>query len=155
MTAAALVVGFGMTTAAFAAVPKVPVFLGPPRSGQTPRVRPPEIVYTGDGTGFFAGRGRAGYHPKFGHLHWTEWTATEAKAWGADWLDNCNPDCAGGYRKPFPVNLDLYRPRRTLGYLVFTRIKVTYTKKAEPYTHRHVETFRLGVGYGQYFWKFR
>jgi hypothetical protein len=66
-------------------------------------VRPPEVAYTGDSTGFLGGFDGNGRYRHDGHLKWSRWTATEALGTGAVWLDNCLPDCAQGKPSPYAV----------------------------------------------------
>ena len=132
---------------------KIPVEDGPARAGKNVQVKPYEIVWTGDGTGVFAGHGVAGRRPKFGRLHWSKWTATEGRASGSNWLNDCIPFCAAGRFTPFPVNLTVYRPRVLLGFKVFTRIKVTYTARV-PHGYKRTGTFTLAVMRKTFLWNF-
>ncbi len=140
-------------TSSAAALPSAVADGGTPHQGKSLLVRPGEIVYTGDGSGFLAGPGRAGRHPKPGRLTWSSWTATAALGSGADWLDNCEPFCAAGSFSQHPVNIKLYRPRRLLGFSVFTRMTIHYTRVPNPFTHKRTETFTLSAVTGhQLFW---
>ncbi|MGZ4183827.1 MAG: hypothetical protein ACXVFA_00400 [Solirubrobacteraceae bacterium] len=96
---------------AVAARTQIPVYDGPPHAGKNPLATPAQILWTGDTTGMFAGRGMPGRRPTFGRLHWSKWTATEGRATGANWLNDCLPYCAAGKWTPFNVNLTVYRPR--------------------------------------------
>ena len=133
-----------------ALTPRVPVYLGPP-SGDM-QSRPYRLVYTGDGTGFFAGLGRAGHHPRIGRLRWSRWNATEALGSGADWADDCTPDCATGLRRPYRVRLRLYGPVFEDGYYVFSHLDVAYPHAHPPHVHPRSFTWRLryvaGRGFG-------
>lgn len=122
-------------------VPKVPIYNG--SSAAYLRVKPGVITYTGDNTGYLAGRGRASHRPKRGRLHWREWTSTHATATGADWGDDCLPSCATGLRTPFPVRVKLYRPRLEGGYDVFTRMRVTYTGARPPLASKRSYAMRV------------
>lgn len=133
-----------------APVARLPIFLGAPYQGKGLRVRPPEITYTGDGTGFFAGSGRPGHRPRVGRLHWSQWTPTSARAIGADWIDNCNPDCAGGYRRGYGVALHASAPEVIAGHNVFTRLAVSYTHKIPPYVRKRSYVLRLEYHQGFY-----
>lgn len=112
-------------SAALAATPTMPAFYGP-ASKNNPVAKPPAIVYSGDGSQFFAGPRRA---KKPGHLHWTTWNSGEGLGSGYQWIDNCNPSCANGKFALYPVSLKVYRPRKESKYYIFTRLKVTYTGK--------------------------
>ena len=71
--------------------------------------------------------------PLSAHLRWTSWTSAEGRGSGADWHDNCVPDCADGIVYAYPANVRVYRPERLAGYLVFTRMTITYTGARPPY----------------------
>jgi hypothetical protein len=124
--ALAIMVAFGIAVPASGAVlPAVVVYIGPQGDG-SPAVRPANIVYTGDDSGFFGGPGRSGPRTNASPLDWTQWGESSASGTGADWLDNCEPDCAGGKFTAYPVKLKLTRPATVGGYYVFTRMRVTY-----------------------------
>ena len=133
--------------------PLVPTHLGPPVHGDLQRT-PARIIYTGDGTGFFAGPGQGGHRPRTHAISWTQWGAQTATGQGADWVDNCNPDCAGGSFSAYAVSLTLSMPRVLDGDKVFTRLSVSYIRSRPSYVkHRH-ETFRLKyeAKAGGFFW---
>lgn len=138
---------------AMAARTQIPVYDGPPHAGKNPLATPGQILWTGDSTGMFAGRGTPGRRPKFGRLHWSKWTATEGRATGADWLNDCRPYCAAGKWTPFNVNLTVYRPRMLLGHKVFTRIKAAYTGKV-PKGFKRTSVFTLAVMNKVFVWNF-
>ena len=115
-------------------------------------VKPRVIIYTEDGTGFFAGFGKAGHRPKIGHLRWSEWTPTSALATGGDWGDNCTPDCATGFRTAYRVKLHAYRPEVMHGYNVFSRLAVTYLRRKPRYVHRRSYVLSLIYADG-FFWR--
>jgi hypothetical protein len=117
---------FAFATPAFAALPEVPVFPGPPTAEKDPQVRPPRIIYVPGPSGFFAGFGHASHRPLTRQLRWRRWTPTSAAAIGADWINDCRPNCAHGLRTPYPVKLTLSRPRVLGPYFVFTQIRVTF-----------------------------
>jgi hypothetical protein len=125
---------------------------GTPKAGKNVKVRPNQIVYSGDGSGSLAGPGKAGRHPKPGKLKWSSWTGSAALGTGDDWLNNCEPFCAAGSFSEHPVNIKLYRPRTMLHVSVFTRMTIKYTHGPNPFTHRSSETFRLAAAAGQLFW---
>jgi hypothetical protein len=120
---AALGVAAG-ASAALAATPTFPAFTGPP-SKNNPVVKPHEIVYTGDSGEFFAGTGTR----RPGKIHWSVWNRTEGVGSGANWVNNCTPNCASGKFSSYPVTLKAYRPEKVSKYFIFTRLKVTYTGK--------------------------
>lgn len=133
---------------------QVPAYDGPISPGKNPTVRPGTIVYTGDGSGVLAGRGTRSRRPKFGRLHWTTWNATQGKAFGADWVNNCVPFCAAGTFTSYPVNIRVFRPRVLAGHRIFTRMQVTFTAKRPKGVHARVQIWKVADGHGQYFWNF-
>ena len=133
-------------------VARLPVFLGAPYAGQGLQIKPRLITYTGDGTGFFAGFGKAGHRPKIGRLRWSEWTPTVGLSTGGDWFDNCTPACANGLRTAYQVRLKAYRPEVMHGYNVFTRLAVRYTHRLPPYGGKRSYVLLLGYDHG-FGWK--
>lgn len=111
-------------SAALAATPTFPAYTGPP-SKTNPVVKPTEIVYTGDGSGFFAGiKGSK----KIGKLKWATWNGNEGLGTGYNWIDNCSPSCAAGTFSRYPVRLKVFKPKQvSKKYYIFTRLTVTYT----------------------------
>jgi hypothetical protein len=125
---------------------------GTVKQGKNVLVRPKQIVYSGDGSGFLAGPGKAGRHPQPGKLKWSSWTAGAALGSGDDWLNNCEPFCAAGTFSQHAVNVKLYRPRTMLRLSVFTRMTLHYTHGPNPFTHKSSETFKLVKAASQLFW---
>jgi len=129
---AALVAAFSAgaaASAAAAALPAVPTELAKPAPAvkggiANPAVRPGSIIYTGDGTGSLAGPQRARQK-----IQWSQWGTTSATGTGADYVDNCIPDCARGKASRTPVTLKLSTPKRIGGHLIFTRMLVTFPSK--------------------------
>lgn len=113
--------------------------------------KPFRIIYSGDGAALLSGRGRLS-----NHLTWTAWNDREGRAEGADWHDNCVPDCARGTYFAYRANIRVYRPRHVAGDLLFTRMTVTYTGRRPPYpaNARGPVTFRLDhdTRYKTFFW---
>jgi hypothetical protein len=143
-----------VTGAAAMAKVQVPAYSGPIVPGKNPQIRPGTIIYTGDGSGLLAGRGTRSRHPKVGRLRWTSWNATEGRAFGADWVNNCMPFCAAGTVTPYPVNIKVFRPRVLEGHRIFTRMQVTYTGRLPERVHNPVQIWKVGGTHGQYFWRF-
>ena len=135
----ALAAGASIALAA-SPTPTFPAFSGPPAKNN-PVAKPSEIVYTGDGSGFFAG----GAAKKAGKLHWTAWNRTEGLGTGYQWLNNCTPNCAAGKFSKYPVTLKAYRPKQESKYFIFTRLNVTYTGKKPS----HQKTFTWNVSYSR------
>ncbi len=140
------------STASAAALPGVVADGGTVQRGKNVLVRPKQIVYTGDASGFLAGPGTAGRHPKPSKLKWSSWTAGAALGSGDDWLNNCEPFCAAGKFSQHAVNIKLYRPRTMLRLLVFTRMTLHYTHGPNPFTHKSAETLKLVRAGSQLFW---
>jgi hypothetical protein len=135
-------IGFVVPVASSAAeVPRVPIYN--PSTASYLRIEPAVITFTGDDSGYLAGRGHASHHPKRGRLHWREWSRQKATGTGAEWGDNCLPSCATGLRTPSPVRVTLYRPRREGGYKIFTRMRTTYTEARPPHRHRRLYVTRV------------
>ena len=124
MKLAALTAGLLLALAApvASASTRLPTLLGDAAHFRlTWQVRPASILSTGDGSailGGFDGTGAA--HP--GHLKWQSWTATGATGSGADWIDDCKPNCANGTFKAHPVKVAAFRPED--GH--FTRLTLSY-----------------------------
>ena len=140
-------------SAALAGGTQILVSDGVAHPGKTLQAKPFQIIWTGDATGVFAGRGTASKRPKFGRLQWSKWTATEGKGSGANWLNDCIPFCAAGKFTPFNVNLTAYRPRVLSGFKVFTRLRVVYTGSV-PHGYKRTGVFTLGHRGKQFFWNF-
>jgi hypothetical protein len=127
-TALAAIAGLAVAagaSAATSATPTFPQFAGPP-SKDNPVAKPPEIVYSGDGSHLFGG---AKGNRKIGKIHWTTWNGTEGLASANNWINNCDPSCANGKFTLYPVTLKATAPKKEGKYYFFTRLKVTYTHK--------------------------
>jgi hypothetical protein len=127
----------------FAASSDAPIGSGPLQR------RPGSIVYSGDGAAFLAGAGSTR-----AHLQWQRYTVHGARATGADWRNNCDPDCADGTFSPYSMSVHLYRPQPVGGFHVFTRMTVHYAGIPPAYPGSQVVTFRLkfASSYGTFFW---
>jgi hypothetical protein len=152
IAACVVTVGATASSAGAAALPGAVADGGTPKQGKNVLVRPKQIVYSGDGSGFLAGAGTAGRHPKPGRLTWSAWTSGAAQGSGDDWLDNCKPFCAAGSFSQHAVAITLFRPRRMLGLRVFTRMRLRYTHGPNPFTHKGSESFKLVRAGSQLFW---
>jgi hypothetical protein len=90
-------------------------------------VKPFDIVFSNDGHALFAGARWVSSKKFFHPLIWKTWTSTSATGTGDLWVVSprwVSP--ASG------VRLTLWRPKRIRGYLIFTRITVTYTSSKPP-----------------------
>ncbi len=86
------------------------------------QVRPFVIDFTGDGSGWLGGFDGSGRYPHWGHLHWSQWSSTQATGHGAVWIDDCQPDCAAGTFPAYPVTIYANRVRAN----VFRRLTLDY-----------------------------
>jgi hypothetical protein len=143
-----LIVGTICAASLLAAVPAVAsaatVKVPTEDSGQ--QARPFVIDFTGDGSGYLGGFGGHAFtkaHPAFGRLRWTEYNASQGRAWGAMWADQCTPDCASGTFTSSKVYVHVYRPRNG----VFTRM----TLSGDAVGHRS-ETLRAEQSGGYWEW---
>ena len=116
-----------------------------------PKVKPKTIVYTGDGSGLFAGA-QAVSKTNFGSIHWSKWTKKKAHGSGGNWLNDCKPNCAKGKFHGYPVTLSLSRPRMVAGKDVFTRMVVTYTQNLPAHAVK-TTTWKLRHSGTSFFWK--
>jgi hypothetical protein len=128
MTAAAIITLVGSAVAQGA----LPTLLGNWVKGPSKLlVRPAQIIYTGDGSGilggFDGGKGKG-----FGHLTWTRWATGSAFGHGADWIDDCRPDCAGGTYTAHKATVNAFRPRGGR----FTRLTITSSYRGKPLISR-------------------
>lgn len=117
-----------------------------------PKVKPATIVYTGDGSALFAGATKVS-KTNFGSLHWSKWNKKKAVGSGANWLNDCKPNCAGGKFHSYPVKLTLTTPKVVAGKHIFTKMTVTYTKNLPPHA---ITTTAWKVTHSGtlFFWKF-
>jgi hypothetical protein len=113
----ALVLIFPTTVAA-----AQPVRLATQDSERPLQVRPKLVSYTGDGTGYLAGRQSSPRHEDQGGLRWLSWGKAGALARGFAWLNNCRPSCANGHFSPHKAIVRARRPRHGL----FTRLVIKF-----------------------------
>lgn len=133
-----------------AGLPKVPKYSGHASKGQL-TARPTSILYTADGSGFFAGAKASKHRDK--PLTWTKWTARGGDGTGFNWVNNCTPNCAQGRFHSYPVKLHVWRARRVRGHLIFTRMTVTYTGGQPSHVHKS-EVWKVTFNSGGWFWSF-
>lgn len=131
-------------------LPKLPSQIGPASAGDL-KVKPTSITYSGDGSAFFAGAPKPNHRAK--PLNWSSWTSAGGQGSGFNWLNDCDPNCAGGTFHRFAVKLDAYRPRRVGGHRIFTRMKVTYTGKMPKHSTR-TQVWKVVHQSGGYFYNF-
>src|SRR5271167_2189660 len=82
-------------------LPAIPDSAGTAADGVL-QVRPATIVYSGDGSHFFAGVVTHGASPHDAKIRWISWTATGATANATDVRGNCLPTCANGGYSTYP-----------------------------------------------------
>lgn len=138
---AAVVLGVGASSGA-TVTPQMPSFSGPLGHHDLQR-RPYTIIISGDGSNFLAGRGQTSKHPRVGRLSWSQWSATDGRATGANWIDDCEPNCAQGTLHPYPITVHVYRPRVIAGRRLFTRLSYTYARGRPSYVKSRTTTLRL------------
>jgi hypothetical protein len=127
-------------------LPVSPTFLRATGVDEGLQVKPFTIVYTGDGTGLLSGRN---VRDRTSGISWTKWTASEALGSAYDQLNNCTPDCGDGKFTGYRVSIELWRPQRLHGTLVFTRMTIFYVRSRPPHHPKHytfTDTF-VGGGY--------
>ncbi len=71
-------------------------------------VRPPQVAYTGDGTGYV---GRHPWRSNRGYLTWRSWNQTSAYGVGTVWIKRCNPSCAEGRFRAYRGSIRFKSPR--------------------------------------------
>ena len=133
-------------------LPLVVAFEPAPYQGRGLEVRPREIDYAL--TEFLAGRTTfSSQPPRRGKLRWRSWTSRQATGSGYDAIQkpNCNPIPTCGYSF-YASTVRLYRPRREHGYWLFTRMRITHTKKRPPRTRR-TRTFNVIYVSGAFNWE--
>lgn len=86
-------------------------------------VRPPMVGYTGDGTGF-VGKLPNGRGPG---IRWSSWTAEFAEGSAEIWINDCEPDCAGGSFHAVAGTIRADRPRGGR----FTHLAVRYSDRGK------------------------
>jgi len=113
------------------------------------RVRPREIGLSGDGSSFMAGAKQHGRQSRSnpgwaGRIAWSSWTATQAIGSGANWQDDCRPDCASGHYHAHPAKLRAYDPQN--GYFTRVRMRLRYRGRW------HTFTLKLGHAGAAWYW---
>ena len=144
---AVAVTSISAASAALAAVPGVTS-----EGTAAPTVKPTGIIYSGDGSAFFAGAQKVS-KTNFGSITWSKWNSKKALGSGGNWLNDCKPDCARGKFHGYPVTLKLTRPRKVEGFHVFTRMVVTYTQNVPSHATK-TTTWQLTHSGKAFFWKY-
>lgn len=147
LVAAAASLAAGGAIASAAPLPVSPTYVQATAAYHGLQVRPANITYTGDGTGFLGG---ANARHRSAGIRWRKWTNHIALGRGFNQLDNCRPSCAGGTFHAFRVKIELWRPRTLGRRLVFTRLTIFYRTRpprGEPRHYTFTDTYSSG-GYG-------
>jgi hypothetical protein len=129
------------------ALPVSPTGLGSSAANNSLQVRPSTITYTGDGTGYLGGP--SARMANVG-IRWANWTPHLAVGTGFNQLNNCDPSCARGTFRGYPVKIELWRPQKLSGTLVFTRMTIFYKKnppRGEPRHYTFTDEYIRGFGY--------
>ena len=138
------------TASASRRLPAIPVVSPAPSQGHGLEVRPAVINYSL--TGSLVGRPSYRAQPGFGRLQWRRWTQAEARGSGYDELqEKCHIFCKQQDYSFYPVRISLHKPRREHGYLVFTRMRISYTKRV-PSDHARKRTLDLAFASGTFNW---
>jgi hypothetical protein len=112
--AAMLAAPSAVLASSLAGTPRVP-------GGSGRLVRKPALIpLSQDGSDYLSGP-RKGWR-----LGWFNWHYSYAQGEGAEWINNCTPDCARGTYTHYPAAIRLYRPRVLRGHLVFTRLRIHF-----------------------------
>ncbi len=109
-------------------------------------VRPDQISYTGDGTGFVAGPGTGPRAGEFGPIEWRQWGPRRAYGVGVNWINDCHSGCATGSFDPHAATIVLRRVRHHR----FTRMTIR-SRWGSRYEVDRRQLLRL-TGVPQYIW---
>ena len=90
------------------------------------KVRPAEILVSGDGSGWLGGAGY-GTPPDYGRIRWTAFTRSGARGKGRVFVSDCQPDCAGGTFSSWRAVIRARRVRK--GH--YTRLSAAYERDGE------------------------
>lgn len=98
------------------------------------RYKPRRVIITCADANFFA-RG----------ITWSSWTRSEARGRGTARVNDCDPNCAAGTFRSYPLGLRAFRPRETGGCVpgsLFTRLAWRFPQR-KPAGSRRSGTARL------------
>jgi hypothetical protein len=95
------------------------------------KVRPATILVTGDGSGWLGGAGY-GDAGDYGKIRWTKWRRSGARGNGRIFVNDCDPDCAGGtfWSRKAVIRAGRLRKGR------FTRLSARYRRNGDAITAR-------------------
>jgi hypothetical protein len=95
------------------------------------KVRPATVLVSGDGSGWLGGRG-FGEPPDYGTIHWTRFRRSGARGDGRMFINDCEPDCAGGTFSSWKAVIRARRVRK--GH--YTRLSARYVRDGDTITAR-------------------
>jgi hypothetical protein len=95
------------------------------------KVRPAKILVSGDGSGVLGGAG-FGDPPDYGTIRWEKFRRSGARGSGLMFINDCDPDCAGGMMHGSKAAIRAWRVRK--GH--YTRLSARYEQNGETTTTR-------------------
>jgi hypothetical protein len=90
------------------------------------KVRPAAILVSGDGSAWLGGDGY-GVPPDYGTIRWTTFGRSSARGRGRVFVNDCDPDCAGGTFSNWKAVIRARRVRH--GH--YTRLSAAYERNGE------------------------
>jgi hypothetical protein len=90
------------------------------------KVRPATVLVSGDGSAWLGGAGH-GEPPNYGTIRWTKFRRSGARGRGRMFINDCDPDCAGG---TFSNRKAVIRARR-VRHGHYTRLSAAYERNGE------------------------
>jgi hypothetical protein len=91
------------------------------------KVRPATILVSGDGSGWLGGDGYGATPPDYGTIRWTKFRRSGARGRGRMFINDCDPDCAGGTFSNWKAVIRARRVRH--GH--YTRLSAAYERDGE------------------------
>jgi hypothetical protein len=91
------------------------------------KVRPAAILVSGDGSGWLGGDGYGATPPDYGTIRWTKFRRSGARGRGRMFINDCDPDCAGGTFSNWKAVIRARRVRH--GH--YTRLSAAYERNGE------------------------
>ena len=105
-------------------------------TGKEPRVRPGQILLSGDGSEILGGDGwtHGTGLSSFGRVAWTTYNGREAIGTGLLWIDDCDPFCAEGTYHQHVATVHAFSVSRN----VYRRLTIRYSDGGVMRTDRRV-----------------
>jgi hypothetical protein len=91
------------------------------------KVRPAAILVSGDGSGWLGGDGYGATPPDYGTIRWTKFRRSGARGRGRMFINDCDPDCAGGTFSNWKAVIRARRVR----HRHYTRLSAAYERGGE------------------------